>query len=723
MSRFRIIYQHEQEDCGAVCLAMITNFYGFRVTPEAIKVYCGNMKCGMTMYGLNRAAERIGFKTQAVRLNDEELSKLDTALFPFVAYWNQNHFVVVYKATSQFVYVADPAIGRIKYKRSEFHERFALSDDETDGFALLLKPERIRVKSLDKDQNIRLKLWDYIKPHEKQLAMAVFSIVALSAIALVFPFLTQAIVDKGIAERDTGLLLVILCATISLAIGRTLLGFLQSRMALVAGTLIDIDLANDLLHKLSGLPMRFFASRKVGDMIQRVSDVTRIGDYFSSRLAESVLSIVMFCIYGGILLHLFPTLFVIFFCAAILYVGYIFLFLRRRKFLDYEYFNTASKSQEELIQYLRGMTELKLASAEEKRLKVWRNLRLELFGVSRRNLTLSQVQELGSVLIFQIVDAISIFLMAKAVIEGNTTLGSMMAVQYIIGSMESPLHTVTVFIRETQSMHIALMRINHISAEEPEKQGGKIIDFSNSTPSIHVDNVSFSYDIDVKQAAIREVSAIIPSGKTTALVGMSGSGKTTLIKLLLGFYVPNEGNIKIGDINLSELDLASWRKNVGVVMQDGYIFSDSIMNNVALGDNEPSIERVKEALRVACADFVFGLPVGLRTKIGAEGMSLSSGQRQRILLARAIYKCPTIFFLDEATNALDAINERNIYENLHSELRGKTVVIAAHRLSTIRNADQILVFDEGQIVERGIHEELLKQNGKYAELIQNQRYV
>lgn len=673
------------------------------------------------MLGLNRAAERIGFKTQAVRLNDEELSGLDSDLLPFVAFWKQDHFVVVYKVTSQCVYVADPAMGRMKYKRGEFHEGFALSDDEADGFALLLKPEKINVKGLAETQRKGLKLWDYIKPREKQLALAVFSLVVLSVIGLIFPFLTQAIVDKGIAQRDTGVLLAILCATISLAIGRTLFGFLQSRMALVAGTLIDIDLANDLLCKLSGLPMRFFASRKVGDMIQRVSDVTRIGEYFSSRLAESVLSIVMFCIYGVVLLRLYPLLFVIFLGGAVLYVGYAFLFLRRRKILDYEYFNTASKSQEELIQYLRGMTELKLACAEGKRLEVWRNLRRDLFVVSRRNLSLSQMQELGSVLIFQIVDAISIYLMAKAVIDGDTTLGSMMAVQYIIGSMESPLHTVTVFIRETQSMRIALMRINYIAAEGPEQQGGKMLDFCNSMPSIFVDRISFSYDIDAKQAALSDVSAVIPSGKTTALVGMSGSGKTTLIKLLLGFYVPEQGNIKVGDTNLSELDLASWRKGVGTVMQDGYIFSDSIMNNVALGDDNPSIERVKEALRISCADFVFGLPVGLRTKIGAEGMSLSTGQRQRILLARAIYKRPAIFFLDEATNALDAINEKNIYENLHSELRGKTVVIAAHRLSTIRNADQILVFDEGRIVECGMHEDLLNRNGKYAELIHNQR--
>lgn len=721
MSSFHVIFQQEQEDCGVSCLAMITRFYGFHVTLEAIKAFCGNMKSGLTMFGLNRAAKRMGFHTQAVRLNERELLNLPLDRYPFVAHWNQNHFVVVYKATSKHIYVADPAIGCVRYKRQTFLENFVVSD-ENDGFALLLEPDNIDVQIIRQEKRDGLKLLDYIKPRKRQLLLVVFSLVALSGIALVFPFLTQAIVDKGIAGKDIGILLVILCATITLALGRTLFGFLQSRMALIAGTLIDIDLANDLLLKISALPMRLFASRKVGDMIQRVSDVSREGDYFSSRLAESILSIVMFCVYGGVLLHLYPLLFGVFIAGAVLYVGYLFLFLRRRKILDYEFFNAASKTQEELIQYLRGMTELKLACAENERLEIWRNLRHVLFGVSRRSLTLSQKQELGSVLILQIVDALSVFLMAKAVIAGNTTLGSMMAVQYIIGSMESPLHTVTTFIRDTQSVRIAFSRINHIASETPEQSGTEMVDFANGSPSISVDGVTFSYDIDSDRPALQNINAVIPAGKTTALVGMSGSGKTTLLKLFLGFYNPDEGSIKIGGKDLMKIDLSAWRKNIGAVMQDGYIFSDTIINNIALGDNSPSIERVKESLYIACADFVFDLPVGLHTKIGAEGLSLSSGQRQRILLARAVYKRPALFFLDEATNALDAINEKAIYENLHTELKGKTVVIAAHRLSTISNADQILVFDNGQIVECGTHEELLKKNGKYSELVQNQRF-
>ena len=547
-------------------------------------------------------------------------------------------------------------------------------------------------------------------------------LILLSGIGLVSPFLTKAIVDNGIAEKNVNLLVVILCATLSLAVGRTLFGFLQSRMTLVAGSLIDIDLANDLLRKLSALPMKFFSARKVGDMIQRVSDVSRVGDYFSSSLAESVLSFVMFCIYAGILLHLYPLLFGVFMSGAVLYVLFVLLFMRRRKILDYEFFNIASKSQEELIQFLRGMTELKLAGATDSRLGIWRNIRLDMLSVSRRSLLLSQKQELGSVFIFQVVDAITVFLMAKAVIDGQTTLGSMMAVQYIIGSMESPLHIVTGFIRETQSMGIALSRINHIASAEPERDGGKTIDGKSDAPSIQINNVTFTYDFDSVRPALQGIYASIPAGKTTALVGMSGSGKTTLIKLLLGFYTPDNGNIQINGTSLSELNLSEWRKNIGSVMQDGYIFSDTIINNIALGDDTPSIERVKEALRVACADFVFELPIGLRTIIGAEGMSLSSGQRQRILLARAIYKQPAVFFLDEATNALDAINERKIYDNLHTELRGKTVVVAAHRLSTISNADQILVFDDGRIVESGSHNELIAKNGKYAELVHNQRF-
>lgn len=721
MPRFKIVFQREQEDCGAACLVMILRFYGVQTDVGAIKAFCGNLKNGVTLYGLNRTAERIGFHTQAVRLSIKDLKNLKNDLFPFIAYWKQSHFIVVYKVSSKYVYIADPALGRIKYTYKEFMDGFSQSDNE-DGFALLLKPETISIPSNSSRPNEGINLNKYIKPYWRQIVLVAISIIAISGIGLVFPFLSRAIIDNGIEPKDTGVLVTILCATIALAVGRSMFNFLQSRMTLVAGTLMDIDVARDLLLRLAALPMSFFAARKVGDIIQRVSDVSRIGDYFSSRLVDSLLSALLFCIYGGILLHMYPLLFWIFMSGTLIYIGYNLLFLRRRKILDYEFFSAASKTSEELIQFLRGMTELKLAQAEHIRLNIWQKYSHDSYRASRKSLSLAQVQTLGSVLVMEIVDAIIVFLMAKAVIDGTTTLGSMMAIQYIVGSMESPLHIVTGFISDTQKMHIALDRINHIAASEAEYNGGVVVDNNNKAPSIHVENLSFSYDQEMETPTLDSISVDIPSGQTTALVGMSGSGKTTFIKLLLGFYQPSRGDISVNSVPLTEIELGSWRKSVGVVMQEGYIFSDSIVNNIALGDVNPQLDKIKEALQIACADFVFQLPMGLNTIIGAEGLSLSAGQRQRLLLARAIYKEPNLFFLDEATNALDAINERTIFDNLEKALQGKTVVVAAHRLSTIRNAHQILVFDNGRIVEKGTHEKLLTQKGKYTELIKNQRF-
>lgn len=721
MPRFKVCFQREQEDCGIACLVMILHFYGAHSDMGTIKSLCGNLKNGISIYRLNLISKQLGFHTQAVRLTVSDLQCLQKNLFPFICFWKQNHFIVVYKITSKYVYVADPALGKVKYRYNEFCKFFFVAENK-DGFALLLKPDKLIIPTLSSNRNSGIDLRKYIKSYWRQIVWVAISIMTISGIGLIFPFLSRSIIDDSITPKNPDVLIIILCATISLAVGRLLFNFLQSKMTLVAGTLMNIDIAKDLLLILSSLPMSFFVTRKVGDIIQRVSDVSRIGDYFSSKLVDSILSTVLFCIYGGILFHLYPLLFGVFGVGTLIYVGYNLLFLRRRKILDYESFSAASKTNEELIQFLRGMTELKLACAEQLRLDVWQKHSHNSYVASCKSLSLSQMQTLGSVLIMEIVNAIIVFLIAKAVIDGSTTLGSMVAIQYIVGSMESPLHIVTGFISDTQKMRISLERINYIASVEPEKKGGEIIDCKNVAPQINIDSISFSYDQEAITPTLYDINVEIPSGYMTALVGMSGSGKTTFIKLLLGFYMPSQGEISINGIPLADVDLNSWRKNIGIVMQDSYIFSDTIVNNVALGESSPQIEKVIESLRTACADFVFQLPMGINTIVGAEGLTLSAGQRQRLLLARAIYKNPSLYFLDEATNALDAINEKNIYDNLSTVLKGKTVVVAAHRLSTICNAHQILVFDHGRIVEKGTHDSLLLKKGKYSELIKNQLY-
>ena len=718
--RFHIVFQQEQEDCGAACLAMITRFYGFQVKLEAVKAFCSNMKNGVSMFELRQAASKMGYLAHAVRLNSEELKSLPSEFLPFIAFWRQGHFVVVYKTSENSVFVADPALGKMKYKWNEFLNGFALADNK-DGFALLLSPEHLDFQNIQNHRKQHLHLSDFVKPQRRQILWTAFSLIVLAAVGLVFPFLSQAIVDKGIQNKSPEILMTILCATLALVIGKTCFSFLQVRMTLIAGSLMDIALAKFLLLRLSSLPMKFFSSRQVGDIIQRVSDVSRIGDYFSFRLAESLLSALLFCVYSIILLNLYPLLFLIFLLGAISFILYNCIFLRKRKILDYEFFAAASKTQDELIQIIRGMTELKLACAEKLRVNVWEKLRLTLFDVSKKSLSLSQKQELGGVLIFQIVDAVIVFIVAGAVIEEEITLGAMMAVQYIIGSMESPLHIITSFVRDSQSMNIAKERIDYIVSENAEDDVGISMDFPEYPPEIVVNNLTFSYDTNQIKPVLSSVDAFIPSGKTTALVGMSGSGKTTFIKLVLGFYQPDSGDILVNGCPLADIGIKEWRKSIGIVMQDGYIFSDTILYNVSLGDNNPEYDRVIQALRNACADFVFDLPMGLNTIIGAEGFSLSSGQKQRILIARAIYKQPKLVILDEATNSLDTINETSIYDNLNMVLSGKTVIVAAHRLSTIQGADQILVFSHGTIVEHGTHHQLLRKNGMYSELIKNQQ--
>lgn len=721
--RFPVCFQQEQEDCGPACLQMILRFYGVKTSLDAVKLNCGNLKNGITLLHLNKAAQQLGFKTKAVKLSIEELLHLPKNIFPLIAYGYDGHFMVIYKITSQTIYIADPALGRINYRIPEFKNIFSLSEKH-DGFALLLEPEHLYVPHRHSTKKRHLKLITYIK---EQLHYVISSTIFMAIVActgVLLPYLTQAVVDRGINNKDIGTLMIVLIAMITLAVSRTICSFIQSRMILIGGSLINIKLTHDVLKKLSVLPMKIFLGRQTGDILKRTDDVERIGIYLTTRLGGMLLSTTMFVVYTFVLYSMFPKLLLVFGAGALLYIMYIFCFLRKRKILDYMFFRTSTLTQEELLQYIRGMTELRLADAVCNKLNIWQSLQEKMLTISRKRLTLSQTQQLGGVLIFQVVDALVVYIAACGVIDGVTTLGTMMAVQYVISNLEMPVRDYISFVQETQDVRIALDRINFLVSSENERTGGcKIYDKESKPPYITLQNITFKYDINSINPALNDISAEIPRGKTTALVGMSGCGKTTLIKLLLGFYSPDNGSIYINGKNFNEINLKEYRALAGAVMQDGYIFSDTIVRNVALSNEEPDIERVRKALNVACADFINDLPMGIKTKIGVEGTSLSTGQRQRILIARAVYKNPLFFFFDEATNALDTINETKIFDNLKETFIGKTVIIAAHRLSTVRDADQILVFDNGKIVERGTHKELVSLNGKYTELVKRQSLI
>ena len=723
LCRFPLYYQQEQEDCGPTCLQMILKFYGVKTSLDAVKLSCGNLKNGLTLLQLNHVAQRIGFKTKAVKLSMEELLSLPQDAFPFIAYGYEGHFIVIYKIKSNTIYTADPALGRINYNLKEFSKVFFLSENR-DGFALLLQHEKITIPKTSAKMGKSINLNVYIREQLRYVILSTLFMAIIAGMGVLLPYLTQAVVDKGVNAKDIDTLVLVLIAMITLAISRTICGFFQSRIILTGGSLINIKLTYDVLKKMSVLPMRLFLGRQTGDILKRTDDVARIGNYLTTRIGEMVLSSIMFLVYAIVLYSMFPKLLFVFGIGAILYILYIICFLRRRKVLDYMYFRISSHTQEELLQYIRGMTEIRLADAVNNRLGVWHSLQQTLLTMSRKRQTLSQTQQLGGVLIFQIVDVLVIYISACGVIDGVTTLGTMMAVQYVVGNLEMPVRDCISFIQESQDVRIALKRVNYLVSSDTERTGGcDIGNKASQPPHMTIKNVTFKYDINSIRPAVSCISADIQKGKTTALVGMSGCGKTTLIKLLLGFYTPDKGEIYINDISMKSVDLKKYRAMAGAVMQDGYIFSDTIIRNVALSDETPDVERIRKALKVACADFINDLPMGLNTKIGVEGTSLSTGQKQRIQIARAVYKNPQLFLFDEATNALDTINEAKIYENLKGTFVGKTVIIAAHRLSTVCDADQILVFDHGEIVERGTHEELLELNGKYTELVKKQRFV
>lgn len=722
---FTFYKQPDSKDCGPTCLKIIAKHYGKTLNIQTLRSLSETTREGSNLLTLSDAAEKIGFRTLGVKLS---IKKLVEAPLPCILHWNNNHYVVLYRVKKNKYYVSDPAHGLLKYNEEDFL-KFWIGNNATneteEGIALLLEPTPIFYKNEWNNEDKKAfgfsLLTKYIIPYKSFVIQLAIGLLAGSLLQLIFPFLTQSIVDVGIQNQNLHFIYLVLFAQLFLFFGKTALELIRSWILLHLSTRINISLISDFFIKLMNLPISFFDVRMTGDIMQRIGDHKRIERILTTSSLSVLFSVINMFIMGGVLAYYNLKIFAVFFIGSILYFGWVVLFLKRREVLDYKRFAEVSQEQSKVIELINGMQEIKLHNAEKQKRWGWEYIQARLFRVSMKSLVLEQTQSIGSNFINELKNIIIIFLSAKLVIDGQITLGMMMAISSIVGNLNGPVLQLIGFIREVQDAKISLARLSEIHEKEDEAQQEEAQ--TNEIPlesDIALNEVSFRY-IGSDTIVLDNLNLTIPANKITAIVGTSGSGKTTLMKLLLKFYEPNSGQITIGKTDLNNIKQKSWRSHIGTVMQEGYIFNDTIANNIAVGVDVIDKERLVYAADVAnILSFIQEYPLGFNTKIGQEGVGMSTGQKQRLLIARAVYKNPEMLFFDEATSALDANNEKEIMEKLNIFFKNKTVVVIAHRLSTVMNADQIVVLEKGKIIETGNHSELVAKKGNYYELVKNQ---
>lgn len=717
-------------DCGPTCIRMMAKYYGKTVNIETLRKASQISKEGVSLLGIAEAAEKIGFNAKGVTITYNELIK-DIKLSAII-HWEQNHFVVVtQKANKRKVRVADPGKGIITYTKQEFCRHWISTNDETTGeglgIALLLEPTPAFYAQ--EEENDKLKnglgwgrLLKYLTQHKRHISQIFMAMAIASLLQLIFPFLTQSIVDTGINTNNLPFIYLVLIAQLVLFFSRMVVEFIRTRLLLFISTHINASILSDFWIKLMKLPISFFDTKMTGDIIQRLGDHRRIESFLTGSTLNVLFSMLNLVMFSVVLLLYNKTIFFIFAIGSLLYFLWIKVFLKFRRQLDFKRFAIASKENTATMQLIYGMQEIKLNNAEQSKRWEWENLQAQLFKLGFKGLSLSQYQQAGVFFINEGKNILITFFVAKAVLDGQLTLGAMLAIQYIIGQLNSPVEQLIGFVQSAQDAKISLERLNEIHELEEEEPNEKtFITHLPDNKTIVIQNLSYTYPGAGNEPVLKNISLKIPEGKITAIVGMSGSGKTTLLKLLLKFYENYQGEIKVGESTLKYMSPKFWRRQCGSVMQDGYIFNDNIANNIAVSDEVADYKKLVHACKVAnILSFVEGLPLGFNTKIGAEGNGISAGQKQRILIARSVYKNPEYIFFDEATNALDANNEKAIMENLNEFFKDKTVIVVAHRLSTVKNADTIIVLDNGEITEHGSHEELTMKRGEYYQLVKNQ---
>ena len=725
MRNFQFYPQHDSMQCGIACLQMICKYYRKEYTSKRLAEYCFATTEGVSLLGISEAAGKLGLHTICGKVT---LQQMQRVTLPCILHWNQNHFVVLYKIRrGKTFYIADPGKGKIRYTKEEFKSHWisTTSQGEEKGVAMFLEPTpefgRLEGDEAEGIHSFRF-LMGYLKQYRQYFVQIALGLLVGSLLQLILPFLTQAIVDLGIKHRDIGLIWLILLGELMIVIGRTSTDFIRRWLLLHISMRINISLVSDFFIKLLKLPMPFFDTKLMGDLLQRMSDHSRVQSFLTNQTLGVMFTTLSFLIFGVILAYYNLSIFAVFLAGSALYGIWIATFLRRRKVLDYELFEKQAINQNKTYQFITSMQEIKLQDCEQRRRWEWEDVQADLFGVQMKSLKLQQTQEAGSIFINEVKNIVITVLAATAVINGQMTLGMMLAVQYIIGQLNSPVEQLMSFIYSLQDVKISLERINEVHVAKNEESGKDTREgFPSEDRSIEIEGIDFKYDPHALRNTLEGISFRIPAGKVTAIVGASGSGKTTLVKLMLGYYPVMKGRITIGGEDINGYNLKWWRRQCGVVMQDGVIFSESIARNIAVDDGEVDVDRLEQAARIAnIHDYVMSLPLKYNTLIGRDGVGLSQGQKQRILIARAVYKNPSFIFLDEATNALDAKNERAIVENLDKFYQGRTVIVVAHRLSTVKNADQIVVLDAGKVVETGNHATLIEKQGAYYNLVKNQ---
>ncbi len=770
MQAIKPIKQLYHSDCGPTCLKMVSAAYGKQISIIKLRELCELNREGVNLYGISQAAEQIGFRTLGVKT---DIEKLADAPLPCILHWNQNHFVVLEKVEKEtaieslfskfkrknvddiilsgegnsengqraagesgkhpdglngsikYFHIADPAHGSIRLKLSDFKKSWC-NDARDEGIALLLEPTpEFHETTIDDErppQRGFMFLYGYLKSYKAYILQVFVGLLGVSILQLIFPFLTQGMVDRGIQYKDLDFVVIVLVSQLMLLLGQFTIEFIRSWILLHVSSRINISLVSDFLVKLIRLPHSFFETRMTTDILQRIVDHNRVQSFITQGSLMTLFSLFNFIVFG-IVLGLYSTLLLmVFLSLTAVYVGWIVLFLKRRKELDYKRFNASTQNQDKLLQLVLGIHEIKLHNAEKHRRWAWELQQVKLFQIGLSSMRLQQIQDAGAVVLNQLKNILTSFISAKAVIDGDMSLGMMMSVQYIIGQLNAPVQQLIGFIRSAQDAKISLERITEVYVEKDEHDLNKDSDITlPEKKDITLNNISFRYPGSGDKWVLDNINLHIPAGKMTAIVGSSGSGKTTLLKLLLKYQSPQKGNIIVDGNDLQQIHPTAWRSCIGGVMQEGYIFGDTIVGNIVVDGTPIDREKLRKATETAqIREFIESLPIGYNTKIGSEGISISMGQKQRLLIARAVYKDPDIILFDEATNSLDSVNERKIVEALNEYFKEKTVVVVAHRLSTVKHADNIVVLENGKVAEQGTHEDLIKERGSYYTLVKNQ---